>query len=193
MTLSPVMRDTMLAIVPSLRAYAMSLSGNFDRADDLVQETLLHALAKIDLFEPGTNMLAWLFTILRNVFLSECRKNGRELQDSDGIYAQSLKSQPEQYGRVEFQNFRVELDRLPASQREALILVGALGFSYDEVAAILNCPAGTVKSRVSRARLQLADRLSIAGVADFGPDRVTRAVFSSTGHPSGARRAELGA
>jgi len=193
MTLSPAMRDGMLAIVPSLRAYAMSLSGNFDRADDLVQETLLHALAKIDLFEPGTNMLAWLFTILRNVFLSECRKNGRELQDTDGIYAQSLKSQPEQYSRVEFQSFRAELDRLPPNQREALILVGALGFSYDEVAAILGCPAGTVKSRVSRARMQLVERLSIAGVADFGPDLVTRAVFNSTGHPSTVGQAELGA
>jgi RNA polymerase sigma factor (sigma-70 family) len=97
-------RDAMLAAVPSLRAFAISLSGNVDRADDLVQETLLRAMANIDSFQPGTNMSAWLFTILRNLFRSEYRKRRREVEDTDGSYAESLKSHPEQQSRVEFEN-----------------------------------------------------------------------------------------
>ena len=96
----------MLAAVPSLRAFAISLCGNVDRADDLVQETLLRALANINSFEPGTNMSAWLFTILRNLFRSEYRKRRREVEDADGSYAETLKSHPEQHGRVEFEEFR---------------------------------------------------------------------------------------
>ena len=99
MTLTPSVRDAMLAAVPSLRAFAISLSGNVDRADDLVQETLLRAMANIDSFQPGTNMSAWLFTILRNLFRSEYRKRRREVEDADGSYAESLKSHPEQEGR----------------------------------------------------------------------------------------------
>ena len=106
MKLDPAIRDQVLATVPSLRAFAISLCGNIDRADDLVQETLLRALAHIDSFQPGTNMPAWLFTILRNLFRSEYRKRRREVEDADGRYAETLKSQPEQTGRVEFEEFR---------------------------------------------------------------------------------------
>src|SRR5213079_2298748 len=102
MTLNPSLRDAMLAAVPSLRAFAISLSGNVDRADDLVQETLLRAIANINSFHPGTNMSAWLFAILRNLFRTEYRKRRREVEDADGSYAERLKSQPEQTGRVEF-------------------------------------------------------------------------------------------
>src|SRR6516165_3433030 len=105
MKLDPAIRDQVLATVPSLRAFAISLCGNIDRADDLVQETLLRALAHIDSFEPGTNMPAWLFTILRNLFRSEYRKRRREVEDAEGRYAETLKSHPEQTGRVEFQEF----------------------------------------------------------------------------------------
>ena len=122
MDLDPSVREAVLAAVPSLRAFAISLCGNVDRADDLVQETLLRALANIDSFQPGTNMSAWLFTILRNLFRSEYRKRRREVEDGDGSYAEGLKSQPEQDGRVEFQEFREALAKLPADQREALIL-----------------------------------------------------------------------
>src|SRR6059036_974933 len=93
-------REVILAAVPSLRAFAISLSGNVDRADDLVQETLLRALANIHSFQPGTNMPAWLFTILRNLFRSEYRKRRREVEDADGSYADTLKSQPEQSSHV---------------------------------------------------------------------------------------------
>ena len=121
MNLDPSVREAVLAAVPNLRAFAISLSGNVDRADDLVQETLLRALANIDSFERGTNMSAWLFTILRNLFRSEYRKRRREVEDTDGSYAERLKSQPEQTGRVEFLEFRAALGKLPPDQREALI------------------------------------------------------------------------
>src|SRR3954449_10220127 len=106
MAMDESVRKAILGAVPSLRAFAISLCGNVDRADDLVQETLLRALANIDSFQPGTNMSAWLFTILRNHFRSEYRKRRREVEDSDGTYAESLKSHPEQHSRVEFQEFR---------------------------------------------------------------------------------------
>ena len=142
----------MLAAVPNLRAFAMSLSGNVDRADDLVQGTLVRAMANINLFQPGTNMQAWLFTILRNLFRSEFRKRRREVEDVDGSYLDSLKSSPEQHGRLEFEELFAALAKLPLVQREALLLVGASGFSYDEAAAICGTPVGTIKSRVNRAR-----------------------------------------
>jgi RNA polymerase sigma-70 factor (ECF subfamily) len=180
MKLDPSLRDAVLAAVPSLRAFAISLSGNVDRADDLVQETLLRALVNIDSFAPGTNLSAWLFTILRNLFRSEYRKRRREVEDTDGSYAESLKSQPEQEGRVEFQEFRTALAKLPADQREALILVGASGFSYEEAAGICECAVGTIKSRVNRARTRLAELMSIESADDFGPDRAIRAVLGNS-------------
>src|SRR6202521_19949 len=179
MSLDPALRDAVLAAVPKLRAFAISLCGNVDRADDLVQETLLRALANIDSFQPGTNMSAWLFTILRNHFHSEYRKRRREVEDADGSYAESLKTQPDQAARMEFQEFRAALAKLPADQREALVLVGASGFSYEETADICGCAVGTIKSRVNRARARLAEILSIESTDDFGPDRTTRAVLAS--------------
>ena len=181
MTLNPSLRDAMLSAVPSLRAFAISLSGNIDRADDLVQETLLRAIANIDSFQPGTNMSAWMFTILRNLFRSEYRKRRREVEDTDGSYADSLKSHPEQNSRLEFQEFRAALAKLPPDQREALILVGASGFSYEEAATICECAVGTIKSRVNRARTRLADLLSIESAEDFGPDQSTRAIMAAGG------------
>ena len=180
-SLNPALREQMLGAVPSLRAFAISLSGNVDRADDLVQETLMRAIANIESFQPGTNMSAWLFTILRNLFRSEYRKRRREVEDADGSYADTLKSQPEQSSRLEFNEFRVALDKLPPDQREALILVGASGFSYEEAAAICECAVGTIKSRVNRARTRLADLLSIEGAEDFGPDHTTRAIMAAGG------------
>ena len=181
MSLAPSLREAMLGVVPSLRAFAMSLCGNVDRADDLVQETLLRAIANIASFEPGTNMSAWLFTILRNLFRSEYRKRRREVEDGSGRYADTLKSHPEQPGRVEFEELRAALAKLPPDQREALILVGASGFSYEEAAAICDCAVGTIKSRVNRARTRLAEQLSIDSADDFGPDRMTRAILSAGG------------
>jgi RNA polymerase sigma-70 factor (ECF subfamily) len=170
----------MLAAIPGLRAFAVSLCGNVDRADDLVQETLIRALANIDSFEPGTNMAAWLITILRNLYRSEYRKRRREVEDATGSYAERLRSLPEQEGRVEMEEFLAALGQLPADQREALMLIGALGFSHEEVANICGCAVGTIKSRVNRARCRLAELLSIEGPDYFGPDRTMRAILART-------------
>src|SRR5258708_18399687 len=154
-SLHPALREQMLGAVPSLRAFAISLSGNVDRADDLVQETLMRAIANIDSFQPGTNMSVWLFTILRNLFRSEHRKRRREVEDPEGTYADTLTSVPEQQGKVEFEELRVALAKLTPDQREAIILVGASGFSYEEAAAICDCAVCTIKNHVNRARVRL--------------------------------------
>lgn len=181
MTVQAAVREALLGAVPSLRAFAISLSGNVDRADDLVQETLLRAMANIDSFHPGSNMPAWLFTILHNLFRSEYRKRRREVEDVDGSYVESLKSQPEQHSRMDFKEFRIALGMLPPDQREALLLVAASGFSYEEVAAICDCAVGTIKSRVFRARARLAALLSVDNADEFGPDHTTRAILSAGG------------
>lgn len=178
MAMDESVRKAVLGAVPSLRAFSISLCGNVDRADDLVQETLMRALANIDSFQPGTNMSAWLFTILRNHFRSEYRKRRREVEDSDGHYAETLKTQPGQHGQVELREVREALAHLPADQREVLILVGASGFSYEEAAHICGCAVGTIKSRVNRARTRLAELLSINSADEFGPDEQTRAVLA---------------
>ncbi len=180
MALDPTLRDQMLAAVPRLRAFAVSLSGNIDRADDLVQETLLRALANIDGFKVGTNLNAWLFTILRNHFRSEYRKRRREVEDADGRHSDTLVSHPEQMGHVEMNEFRAALERLPEDQKEALILVGASGFSYEEAANICGCAVGTIKSRLSRGRSHLAQLMAVEGAADFGPDAPTRSVLTGS-------------
>jgi RNA polymerase sigma-70 factor, ECF subfamily len=172
----PSVRDAMLAAIPSLRAFAISLSGSVDRANDLVQETVMRAMASIDSFTPGTNMQAWLFTILRNRFRSEYRKRRREVEDPDGSHLASLKAPPEQFGRLEFKELIAALAKLPHVQREALLLVAASGFSYEEAAAICEVAVGTIKSRVSRARQLLAEVLVIGSPAEFGLDRATAAM-----------------
>ena len=179
MAMDESVRKAVLGSVRSLRAIAISLCGNVDRADDLVQETLLRALANIASYPPGTNKSARLFTILRNQFRSEYRKRRREVEDSDGHYAETLKSQPEQYGQVEYREFREALNQLPQDQREALILVGASGFSYEEAANICGCAVGTIKSRVNRARTRLAELMHVNSAEDFGPDETVRAVLAS--------------
>ena len=173
------LRDSMLKATPNLRAFAISLTNNVDRADDLVQETLMRAIANIDRFQPGTNMQAWLFTILRNLFHSEYRKRRREVEDPEGSYASHLASAPEQGAKLDLADLRTALAKLPPDQREALLLVGAAGLPYEDVAAIMNCAIGTVKSRVNRARLRLAQLLGLDGVEDLGPDRLTRAAIRS--------------
>jgi RNA polymerase sigma-70 factor (ECF subfamily) len=180
MSIDPALRDAILKAVPSLRAFAVSLSGNVDRADDLVQETLVRALANIDSFRPGTNLSAWLFTILRNQFRSEYRKRRREVEDADGKYSEKLKSQPEQMGRVEFNELRDALTHLPDDQREALILVGASGFSYEEAAEICGCAVGTIKSRVNRARHRLAELMEITSAEDIAPDHTPRDLLTGS-------------
>jgi len=176
--IDPAVRDALLAAVPSLRAFAISLCGQADRADDLVQDTLLRALSHIDRFQPGTNLNAWLFTILRNLFRSEYRKRRREVEDADGSYAASLTSLPDQNAHLDFEDMRKALAKLPADQREALILIGAEGFSYEDAAQICGTAVGTVKSRVNRARRRLSELLGQTRGRDFRPDDLTLASFA---------------
>ena len=174
---SPEMRQSLIAAIPALRAFAFSLTYDPDRSDDLVQDTLVRAWAKADTFTPGTHLIAWLFTILRNLFYSEQRKRKREVEDIDGAMAEQLSALPEQEIRVELAEFGQALSSLPAAQREALILIGAQGFSYEETAAICGCAVGTIKSRVNRARTILVERLGMAGTGDIGTDATTRAAM----------------
>lgn len=171
----------MLATLPSLRAFAVSLTGKHDKADDLVQDTVMKAWAKQSSFEMGTNIKAWLFTILRNEFYSQMRKRGREVQDSDGVFTERLSVHPSQYGSMDLEDFKTALAKLPDDQREAIILIGASGFSYEEAAAICECAVGTMKSRVSRARTRLTELLKISGESDYGPDAVSAQVTSGNG------------
>jgi RNA polymerase sigma-70 factor, ECF subfamily len=154
-------KQQMVASIPKLRAFAVSLCGNSDRADDLVQECLAKALLNIGSFTSGTNLLAWLFTILRNAYYSDFRKHRREVSDTDGVHSANLVSSPTQDDHMDFLDFREALQQLPPDQREALILIGAAGLSYEEAAQICNCATGTMKSRVSRPRARLTELLEM--------------------------------
>ncbi len=156
-----------MATVPSLRAFAVSLTRDVDRGEDLVQETVLRAISKQQQFVAGTNLQAWLFTILRNQFLSDHRKAVREVEDADGSYAATMISLPDQEDRIMIQDLEAALGKLPEGQREAIMLVGAEGLSYEEAAQALGCAVGTVKSRVNRARHCLAELMRLGGEDDL--------------------------
>ena len=142
-------------VIPQLRAFGRSLSGNRDTGDDLVQETLLKAWAARGGYEAGTNMRAWTFIILRNLFLSQMRRN-RFRGEWDDVIAEKILSAPaSQDKHVELGDLQRALQYLPASQREALILIGAGGFSYEDAAEICGVAIGTIKSRVARGRVAL--------------------------------------
>jgi RNA polymerase sigma-70 factor (ECF subfamily) len=140
---------------------AMSRTRNMEQAEDLVQETVLRAWDKRSTFQPGTNLGAWLFTILRNQFFSDHRKHKWEVEDGDGSHAAGQIALPDQFDRLEVQDMSAALARLPRDQREAVLLVGVDGMSYEEAAKITGVAVGTVKSRVNRARNRLAELLGL--------------------------------
>jgi RNA polymerase sigma-70 factor (ECF subfamily) len=148
-------RDDVVAMMPALRAFAWSLSHNRSDADDLVQDTLIKAWTNRDKFEPGTNLRAWLFTILRNTWYTNVVRRRREVADADGKMAATLTSAPTQDWSMAVHSVHAALAQLPDEHREALILVGAAGLTYEEAAQICNCALGTIKSRVNRARARL--------------------------------------
>jgi len=160
MTVADDFKTELLAAIPALRAFAASLSGRSGWADDLVQETLVKAWANRASFQPGSRMHAWLFTILRHEYYSEYRRRRHEVADPEGLAAARLATSPAQDGHVAFREFQAALATLVPTHREALILVGASGFSYEEAAAIANVAVGTMKSRVARARSKLARLLA---------------------------------
>ena len=156
----PEFKDQLAAVIPHLRAFGRSLSGNRDTADDLVQETLLKAWAARKRFQAGTNMRAWTFIILRNLFLSQMRR-ARFKGEWDELTASKILAAPASQDRhIELSDMQRALMHLPQPQREALILVGAGGFAYEEAAEICGCAVGTIKSRVARGRVALEGLLS---------------------------------
>lgn len=144
-----------------MRAFAISLTRDATLADDMVQEALVKAWRNIDTFRTGSNMRAWLFTILRNTYYSHRRKARREVADVDNVMSDALAQKPDHDGRLNLRDFAAAFDTLPDEQREALTLVGAAGFTYEEAAATCGVAPGTVKSRVNRARARLARMLAL--------------------------------
>lgn len=155
MTTTTSWRDQVVGLIPALRAFAWSLSHNGSDADDLVQDTLIKAWTNREKFEPGTNLRAWLFTILRNTYYTNVLRRRREVRDETGEYAATLKAPATQDWSVAMRSLQQALQQLPDEHREALILVGAAGLSYEEAAEICGCALGTIKSRVNRARARL--------------------------------------
>lgn len=150
-------RDGVMGQLPALRAFAWTLSRNAADADDLVQETLSKAWAHRDRYEAGTNLKAWLFTILRNTWYSAASKKQREVEDGDGHHAAKLTAEAAQEWKAELTSLQAALGALPPEHREAIVMVGAAGLSYEEAAEIAGCALGTIKSRVNRARNRLAE------------------------------------
>lgn len=148
--------------LPRLRAFARSLCGDRGLGDDLVQETIVKALANRAKFQPGTNLTAWLITILRNHYYSLSRSRKREVEDVDDQHALGMVALPNQQSHLELRQFEEALAALPDAQREAVILVGASGFTYEEAAEICGVRPGTIKSRVSRAREELQSLIAAA-------------------------------
>lgn len=146
-------------VIPHLRAFARGLCGRPDMADDLVQEALMKAWAAQDRFEPGTSMRAWTFVILRNAYLTDMRRNRFRGEYDEGVAERILTAPAGQEEPIHLSDMHRALLTLPPERREALLLVGAGGFSYEEAAEICGCAIGTIKSRVGRARSALTEML----------------------------------
>ncbi len=153
-------RAALVARIPELRAFAVTLCGNRDQGDDLVQDTLLSAWAHLEDFQDGTNMGAWLFTISRNRFVNLWRKRRSRGDITVSAAVDQISTVPEQEGWAIREDLHFALRRLPIHQREAVILVGAAGLTIEEAASACKCEVGTIKSRVSRARARLAQLMS---------------------------------
>lgn len=155
-------RDSVVELLPQLRAFARALTGNRDRADDLVHETIVRALNAERQFQPGTNLRAWLFTILRNQHISIIRRRRAEVTPLDDLPDSAVATPAAQLSNVEFKQVARVLADMPIAFREALVLVGGAGLSYEEAAAVCGCAVGTIKSRVSRARRDLHRQMGAA-------------------------------
>ncbi len=179
MTSTPDPKKELIEHLPAMRAFAVSLTRNPSSADDLVQDAVVKAWANFDKFEPGTNLRAWLFTILRNTYYSLYRKRRREVEDPDGAMAGRLSEKPAHDGHLAMTDFREAFAKLTDEQREVLILVGAEGFSYEEAAETCGVAVGTIKSRTNRARKRLAELMNLNDEDELEmTDRATMAVVN---------------
>jgi RNA polymerase sigma-70 factor, ECF subfamily len=151
-----VFHENLVAIIPQLRSFARGLCGNRDLADDLAQDAMTRAWSARLSFEPSTNFRAWMFRILRNQFYTTIKKNARLVLSEPEFIERALTVEAAQHDRINVADVAAALQKLPAQQREALMLIGANGVSYEEAATIMGCAIGTVKSRVARARTALA-------------------------------------
>ena len=175
-------KDELIEHLPAMRAFALSLTRNASAADDLVQDTVVKAWSNFDKFQTGTNLRAWLFTILRNTFYSGRRKAKREVADVDGVHTAGLAEKPAHDGKLQLTDFFKAFNALPGEQREALTLVGAQGFSYEEAAGMCGVAIGTVKSRANRGRARLAELLNLSSDEEMElTDSATLAVLTSNG------------
>lgn len=151
----------LVAAIPRLRRYARVLTGEATRADDLVQDTLARAWEKRALWQAGTDLRAWLFTVMHNLFVNQralARRDANNVSlDGDGVHAEvwQISVRPGQQAHVELMEVIVQLGRLPADQREVLVLAAVEEMKYEEIAKVLDIPVGTVMSRLSRAREKL--------------------------------------
>ncbi|MCG6116123.1 MAG: sigma-70 family RNA polymerase sigma factor [Mesorhizobium sp.] len=165
----------MVKLLPALRAFARTFHRDRDEADDLVQETLSKGLSNMHQFRPGTSMKSWLFTIMRNTFYTQVKRNQRESPGAADCISAKPSTNPTQEWSARGKEVAAALQRLPQEQREIVILVGVLGQSYEEASEICGCAMGTVKSRLNRARLRLLQELR--------EETVSTALTSSDRHP----------
>lgn len=149
-------RNLLVALIPSLRAFARGLCGSRDLADDMAQDAMMRGWAARASFTPGTNFRAWMFMILRNQFYTTIRKNRRMTSLDPGVAERTLIAAPGQQHAIHLADLAQALQQLPPEQREVLLLVGANGSSYEEAAEVTGCAIGTIKSRLARGRKALA-------------------------------------
>ncbi len=159
-----VFRDQLVALLPSLRAFARGLCGHREMADDLAQDTMMRAWAARESYTQGTNFRAWMFMIMRNQFYTTIRKNSRMTSLDPEVAERVLVVAPAQQNGINVDDVAKALQKLPAEQREVLLLIGANGLSYEEAAEVIGVAMGTVKSRLARGRTALA--AMIDGPAD---------------------------
>lgn len=172
-TPAPSIRQSLVEMMPALRAFARSLTRERASADDLVQDTLVKALTHIDKFEVGTNLRAWLFTIMRHEFYDSRRKHARERDHRAALPELPLGARPDQEWVTTAHTVQAAVERLPPDQQQALVLTTVLGVSYEEATQICGCPIGTIRSRVSRARERLMDEVKAHNTSDLiSDDRV---------------------
>lgn len=175
--------ESVVEIIPALRAFARTFCRDTNDADDLVQETLTKALANLDKYQEGTRLKSWLFTIMRNTFCTQIKVANRESPgDADCISAQPSIAAAQEWS-IRSSEVREAIDRLPASHREVLVLIGVLGVSYEETADICGCAIGTVKSRLNRARksvLHMLGETSAESLIEASENKFNNAAASAT-------------